>query len=57
MRETRSVAHTTENFEVEDEYHADSGKHFAIKLRAFISVLRTFSYSFIPTFLIYLKKP
>lgn len=37
-------------FEVQDEYHEDSEKYFAIKLRAFISALRTFSYSFNPFF-------
>lgn len=49
-------SHHRKLFEVEDEYREDSEKHFVIKLCAFISILRTFSHSFIPSFLIYLKK-
>lgn len=40
----KCCSHHRKLFEVEDEYHKDSGKYFAIKLCAFISVLRTFSH-------------
>lgn len=43
-------------FEVEEEYHEDSEKYFAIKLCAFISVLWTFSHSFTHSQVSYLFK-
>lgn len=49
----KCCSHQKKLFEVQDEYHEDLKKYFAIKLCAFISVLRTFSYSFVHSFFLF----